>query len=100
MLWAMDPPQVDAAFYALPYNPFHRRENYRWWPAERWFDMRQDKVVLIGDGFWQFFGGSETYQAFIDAVNEIGREYKHRIYREYLNMEPPPDADAPGLSAT
>jgi hypothetical protein len=33
-----------------------------------------------------------TYKPFIDAVNEIGPEYKDRIYREYLGIEPPADA--------
>lgn len=99
-LRAMDPPQVDGAFFALPYNPFGRREDYVWWPATRWFDMRRDEVVLMGDGFWEFVGGPGTYQAFVDAVNEIGREYKHRIYRDYLDMEPPPEAEAPELSTT
>lgn len=26
---------------------------------------------------------------FIDAVNEIGTEYKERIYRDFLGIEPP-----------
>ncbi len=30
-----------------------------------------------------------TYKAFIQAVNEIGAEYKDRIYREFLGIEPP-----------
>ena len=42
--------------------------------------------------FWEKIGGLGTYKAFIEAVNEIGREYKDRIYREYLGIEPPLDA--------
>lgn len=41
--------------------------------------------------------GPGTYQAFVDAVNEIGHEYKSRIYREYLGIEPPAAADEGGL---
>lgn len=51
--------------------------------------MREDKVVLIGDEFWEKIGGWGTYQAFISAINEIGPECKERIYREYLGIEPP-----------
>lgn len=54
--------------------------------------MREDKVVLIGEEFWEKIGGLGTYNAFIEAVNEIGREYKDRIYKEFLGIEPPPDA--------
>jgi hypothetical protein len=53
--------------------------------------MKHDPVVLIGDEFWEKIGGLGTYQAFISAVNEIGVEYKERIYREFLGIEPPPD---------
>lgn len=91
-LHCMSPAQVDGAFYALPYNPYGTRENYKWSFPARWFNMKTDPVVLIGDEFWEKIGGSGTYQAFIDAINEIGPAYKDRIYREFLGIEPPEDA--------
>jgi hypothetical protein len=87
----MEPRQITDAYYALPYNPYGTRENYSWSFPARWFDMKSDKVVLIGDEFWEKIGGSGTYQAFIDALNEIGSEYKQRIYTEYLGIEIPED---------
>lgn len=90
-LYSMEPLQVDGAFYALPYNPFGKRENYSWAFPARWFDMKNDEVVLIGDEFWEKIGGLGTYKAFIEAINEIGTEYKNRIYREFLGIEPPPE---------
>ena len=53
--------------------------------------MKQDECVLIGNEFWERIGGKGTYQAFLDAVNEISADYKLRIYRDYLGIEPPPD---------
>jgi len=88
-LYCMDPPQVDAAYYALPYNPYGKREDYAWSFPARWFNMKEDKVVLIGDEFWDKIGGLGTFQAFITAINEIGEEYRNRIYREFLEIEPP-----------
>ncbi len=90
-LYSMEPLQVDGAYYALPYNPYGKREDYNWSFPARWFNMREDDVVLIGDEFWEKIGGLGTYQAFISAVNEIGKEYKERIYREFLGIEPPID---------
>jgi len=90
-LYCMEPRLVDAAFYALPYNPYGRRQDYAWSFPARWFNMKEDQVILIGDEFWEKIGGVGTYQAFIQAVNEIGPAYKERIYREYLGMEPPPE---------
>ena len=92
-LYSMEPCQIDGAYYALPYNPYGKRENYSWSFPARWFDMKHDAVVLIGDEFWEKIGGLGTYQAFITAVNEIGVEYKSRIYREFLGMEPPENFD-------
>jgi hypothetical protein len=92
-LYSMNPLQIDESYYALPYNPYGKREDYAWSFPARWFDMKKDKVVLIGDEFWEKIGGLGTYKAFIDAVNEIGKEYKDRIYREFLGIEPPSDLD-------
>jgi len=88
-LYAMEPCQIEGAYYALPYNPYGLRENYSWTFPARWFDMKHDEVVLIGDEFWEKIGGIGTYQAFINAINEIGIDYKERIYREFLGIDPP-----------
>jgi Type II restriction endonuclease, TdeIII len=95
-LYSMQPRLIDEAYYALPHNPFGKREKYSWSFPARWFDMRKDKVVLIGDEFWELMGGLGTYQAFIAAINELGKHYRDRIYREYLMIEPPPDAEVQG----
>jgi len=88
-LYAMEPAVVSAAYYALPYNPYGKREDYSWSFPARWFDMHKDKVVLIGGEFWDELGGKGTYETFIEAVDEIGGPYKERIYREFLGIDPP-----------
>jgi hypothetical protein len=92
-LYSMDPVEVDGAYYALPYNPYGTKENYSWSFPARWFNMKEDTVVLIGDEFWEKIGGMGTYTAFISAVNEMGKEYKDRIYKEFLEIEPPEDKE-------
>ncbi len=96
-LYSMEPMKIDAAYYALPYNPYGKRSDYSWSFPARWFDMKHDEAVLIGDEFWEKIGGIGTYKAFIKAVNEIGKEYKDRIYKEFLNIEPPIDLEEDGL---
>ncbi|WP_159784496.1 TdeIII family type II restriction endonuclease [Sodalinema gerasimenkoae] len=100
-LCSMTPRIISEAYYALPYNPYGRKENYKWSPPKRWFNMKEDAVVLIGDEFWDKLGGEGTYQLFIEAVNELTQDYKPKIYRDYLGIEPP-DSDEfftlPGLS--
>jgi len=88
-LLAMQPKVVDYAYYALPYNPYGQKQNYQWSFPMRWFNMHEDSSVLIGEEFWDLIGGQGTYQSFISAINELGKDYKERIYREFLAIEPP-----------
>lgn len=92
-LLAMRERPVEAAYYALPYNPYGKREQYEWSFPNRWFDMRRDPCVLIGEELWDFIGGGGTYQLFIKELNKIGVKYKERIYREYLGIIPPEGFD-------
>lgn len=59
--------------------------------------MTSDRSVLIGEEFWDFIGGKGSYRAFIDEVNKLGKNYKERIYREYLGIEPPKGFDNDSL---
>lgn len=86
-LYSMVENPVLGAYYALPYNPYGKKENYNWSFPARWFNMKEDKVVLIGDEFWDFIGGKGTYQLFISEINKIGKEYRQRIYTEYLGID-------------
>ena len=92
-LHSMEPKQIDGAYYALPYNPYGRRQDYAWSFPGRWFNMQEDEAVLIGDEFWDKVGGMGTFQSFIEAINEIGVVYRNRIYREFLGIEPPDTID-------
>lgn len=88
-LLAMYPEQVDYAYYALPYNPYGEKSDYKWTFPMRWFNMHEDESVLIGNEFWDLIGGSGTYKIFISEVNKLGKEYRERIYKEFLEIEPP-----------
>jgi hypothetical protein len=92
-LLAMNPRKVDFAYYALAYNPYGKKEDYNWSFPLRWFDMNNDSSVLIGDEFWEFVGGSGTYKKFITEINLLGKDYKERIYKEFLGIVPPKDTD-------
>jgi len=92
-LLAMHPKKVDGAYYALPYNPYGKKEDYNWKFPMRWFDMQHDETVLIGDEFWNLIGGEGTYQNFIKEINLLGKDYKKRIYKAFLGIEPPPTSE-------
>jgi hypothetical protein len=90
-LFAMEERPIEKAFFALPYNPYGARDQYNWSFPARWFDMRHDPVVLIGDEFWDWVGGIGTYQVLVEAVNDLGAQYKDRIYKEFFGIVPPTD---------
>lgn len=92
-LLSMEPRIVTAAYYALPYNPYGKREDYSWGFPMRWFDMHRDESVLIGNEFWDLIGGKGTYKNFVKEINLLGKEYRERIYREFLGIEPPTNSD-------
>lgn len=92
-LLSMNPPQVDFAYYALPYNPYITKDKYTWGFPLRWFNMQKDESVLIGDEFWELIGGEGTYSNFIKEVNLLGKEYRERIYREFLQIESPVNSE-------
>lgn len=89
-LLAMNENIVTDAYYALVYNPYGKnKEDYAWSFPKRWFDMVNDKSVLIGEELWNLIGGADTYKNFISEINKLGISYKERIYREFLGLEPP-----------
>ena len=74
----------ECAFYALPFNPFGRREDYSHPHPMRYFDMRSDRVVLIGADFWDRIGGPGTWDGMLEVAEEVGVELWARILNEYL----------------
>ncbi len=88
-LMAMEPQKVDFSYFALAYNPYGKKEDYNWSFPLRWFNMQKDKSVLIGDEFWELIGGKGTYKNFITEINKLGLQYRERIYKEFLGIEPP-----------
>lgn len=74
----------ECAFYALPFNPFGRREDYRHPHPMRYFDMRRDRVVLIGADFWDWIGGPGTWGEMLEVAEEVGTKLRNRILNEYL----------------
>lgn len=88
-LYCMENLPVKDSFFVLPYNPYGKREDYAWSFPARWFNMKKDKSVLIGEDFWDFIGEKGTYQMFISEINKLGKEYRSRIYKEFLNIEIP-----------
>ena len=55
-----------------------------------------DSMLIEAEDFLDTAGGEGTYAIVLDAVNEIGAEYKDRIYSELLGIEPTNNGMASG----
>lgn len=85
-LKAIYPESNHHVYFALPFNPYKKRKNYNHPHPKRWFDMINDKVVLIGKEFWDLVGGNGTYEELIKLFEEVGQEYRPRINKEYFGL--------------
>ena len=86
-LYCMEPCSIRDAYFALPYNPYGKKSHYDWRFPKRWFDMQNDKCVLIGEELWSLLGGEHTYDNIIEIARAIGSRYKQKIHQEYLKIE-------------
>lgn len=64
------------AFMAFPYNPFITRAEYKHGFTNRIMDMAED--VLMGEEFWDYIGGNNTFKEIIDVIEEVGDEIRKR----------------------
>ncbi len=66
-------------FLAFPYNPYHP-EPYSRFTEVGMMDVPND--FLIGDEYWDFIGGKETFPELLKTFDEVGK-----VYKEQLNMK-------------
>ena len=99
-LYAMDDPLVDEAYFVLNYNPYGGgRENYRWSPPNRWFNIKEgDPSILIGAEFWDKVAGEGTYSLIKAVSKEVRASYADEINKEFvLNNDNVSITDPSGL---
>lgn len=67
-------------FFGLFYNPGGtERQFYNWSIPSKIFDMKRDPCVLIGKDYWDFLGGSGSYEELLKIFKEVGRETREQI---------------------
>jgi hypothetical protein len=66
-------------FLAFPYNPYHPQ------PYERFTEqglLEKGKEFLIGDAYWDFLGGENTFTQLLELFDGVGRKFKEKIQRK------------------
>ncbi|MBD3339407.1 MAG: TdeIII family type II restriction endonuclease [Candidatus Lokiarchaeota archaeon] len=63
-------------FLAFPYNPYHPKPYDRFTLVGL---LKSGDDMLIGDEYWDYLGGKNTYNEVLTLFDEIGKLYKQRI---------------------
>ncbi|GGA49298.1 TdeIII family type II restriction endonuclease [Paenibacillus physcomitrellae] len=80
-------PMCDA-YFGLPYNPAGEGNSYGSQSHKipyKYFDMDDDKFVLVGSDLWNRIGQDEgTYNELLEIFDEVGEVTRKRIKAEYF----------------
>jgi len=63
-------------YLAFPYNPYHP-EPYSRFTEVGMMDSPND--FLVGDEYWNFIGGENTFPELLKVFDEVGKEFKERL---------------------
>ena len=74
--WVARRRKIVNVFLAFPYNPYYPK------PYERFTEqglLERKKEFLIGDEYWNFLGGENTFEELLNLFDIVGKDYKDRI---------------------
>ena len=72
----LGPPRVNT-YFAMAYNPYGSRENYKHSFAIKHLDMKNQ--ILLQDEFWDIVGGKGTFDELLEIYREVGREKGRQV---------------------
>ena len=73
---AVNPKAKINTIIAIPYNPYEPQQ-YTRWTMRGMLDLSQE--LKVGDEFWDFLGGTGTYQDLLDCFERVGIELRDEI---------------------
>ena len=69
---------------AFPYNPYHPRP-YSRFTTQNVMDPPND--FLVGEEYWNFLGGDNTYRELLKVFDLVGKKYKEKIREKIKQVE-------------
>ncbi len=77
-LRAAGPPRINT-YFAMAYNPYGSRANYKHSFAVKHLDMKNQ--ILLEDEFWNIVGGKGTFADLLSIYREVGKEKGRQIIK-------------------
>ena len=63
-------------YLAFPYNPYHP-EPYSRFTEVGMMDAPHD--FLVGEEYWNFIGGENTFSDLLDTFDQVGKTFKEKL---------------------
>ena len=70
-------------FLAFPYNPYYPRAYHRFTEVGM---MNPPHDFLVGDEYWNFIGGENTFSDLLEVFDEVGKRFKERLNEKFKNI--------------
>ena len=70
-------------YLAFPYNPYYPAP-YSRFAETGMMDLNND--FLIGEGYWDFIGGDNTFTELLKTFDEVGMEYKEKLKKKFKEI--------------
>ncbi len=77
---AEDPEANVHSYIAIPYNPYEPKP-YERWTLKGMLDLKQE--LKVADEFWDFLGGSGSYEELLNCFERVGIELRPEIDRYF-----------------
>lgn len=70
-------------YLAFPYNPYHPKPYHRFTEVGM---MDPPNDFLVGEEYWDFIGGENTFPELLEIFDEVGRHFKNRLTAKFKQI--------------
>ena len=70
-------------FLAFPYNPYHPKPYHRFTEVGM---MDPPNDFLVGDEYWNFIGGENTFPELLKVFDEVGKYFKDKLRKKFKEI--------------
>jgi len=70
-------------FLAFPYNPYHPEPYSRFTETGM---MNHPNDFLVGEEYWNFIGGENTFAQLLQTFDEVGKEFKEKLKKKFQEI--------------
>ena len=70
-------------YLAFPYNPYHPKPYHRFTEVGM---MDSPNDFLVGDEYWDFIGGKNTFPELLRTFDEVGKDFKDQLDKKFKQI--------------